>query len=82
MDIICLAFNAYYVVLFARILLSWTTMFWSPPSSLSPAISVIYGLTEPLLSFFRRFIPPIGGIDFSPIVIFILLQLLASQIGC
>jgi YggT family protein len=72
-EIVCIALSVYYVVLIARIILSWTTQFWSPPSSLSPAIRVIYDLTEPILSFFRRFIPPVGGLDLSPIFIFIIL---------
>jgi YggT family protein len=82
MAIICAALFAYYLVLLARIILSWTTMFWSPPASLSPAIRVIYDLTEPLMGWFRRFIPPLGGFDLSPIFIFIILRLVQAQIGC
>ena len=57
-------------------------MFWSPPSSLTPLVRVIYDLTEPIMGFFRRFIPPIGGFDLSPIVIFILLSFVRSGLGC
>ena len=82
MEIVCIALSVYYVVLIARIILSWTTQFWSPPSSLSPAIRVIYDLTEPILSFFRRFVPPIGGLDLSPIFIFIILSILRANLQC
>jgi YggT family protein len=58
------------------------TQFWSPPSSLSPAIRVVYDLTEPIMGFFRRYIPPVGGLDLSPIVIFIILSVVRGQIGC
>lgn len=77
-------FTVYTVIMFVRILLSWLTMFWSPPHALSPAIRVIYDLTEPVLKLFRRYIPPIGMLDISPIVIFILLQVLrgATGAGC
>jgi YggT family protein len=36
---------------------------------------VIYALAEPFLRPFRRLIPPIGGVDLSPIVLLLLLQL-------
>jgi YggT family protein len=78
--LVCDALTAYWVILLIRIILSWTTMFWSPPSSLTPAIKVVYDLTEPVMAFFRRFIPPIGGLDLSPIFIFIILQLIRSAI--
>ena len=81
MNLSCLLYYAvtvYTVIMFLRILLSWLTMFWSPPHSLSPAIRVLYDLTEPVLKLFRRYIPPIGMIDISPIVIFILLSVLRS----
>jgi len=79
-EILCLAIYVYWVVLFARILLSWLTMVWSPPPALDPVVRVIYDLTEPVMSLFRRYIPPIGGFDLSPIFIFIILQLISSAI--
>lgn len=82
MDLICAALFAYYLVLIARIILSWTTMFWSPPSFLTPVIRVVYDLTEPVMGLFRRYIPPLGGLDLSPIFIFIILSLIQNAIGC
>jgi len=80
MEIICYALGVYVVILVIRIILSWTTMFWSPPSSLTPVIRVIYDLTEPVMGMFRKLIPPIGGLDLSPILIFIIIQLIRDQI--
>lgn len=74
--------SLYTLVLFVRIILSWVTMAWSPPASLSPLIRVIYDITEPVLGFFRRFIPPIGGLDLSPIVVFLLLGVVQRQLPC
>ncbi len=81
-EILCVALNVFYLILIARIILSWVTMFWSPPSKLSPAIRVLYDLTEPIMGFFRRYIPPVGGLDISPIFIFIILSVVRRQIGC
>jgi YggT family protein len=82
MEIICAAISAYFVILFIRIILSWTTMFWTPPSWASPAVKVVFDLTEPILRIFRRYIPPIGGLDLSVLVVFLLLRFLAGGLGC
>lgn len=86
MDPYCLisaAISAYTIILFIRIILSWTTMFgWSPPPSLSPIIRVIIDLTEPLMALFRRFIPPLGGFDLSPIFIFLILGAIGRAFPC
>lgn len=76
------ALGVYTIILFVRIILSWTTQFWSPPPSLTPLIRVVYELTEPIMSFFRRFIPPIGGLDISPIVIFLIIGVIRGQFPC
>ncbi len=81
-DLLCIALDVYTFILFARIILSWVTMFWSPPPGLSPAIRVVYDLTEPIMGFFRRYIPPIGGMDLSPILIFVILAVVRGQLGC
>jgi YggT family protein len=49
-------------------IMSWVNPF-------SPYASVFHALTQPLVGPFRRFIPPIGGIDLSPMAVFILMQL-------
>lgn len=80
MEIICYALTAYTIILVVRIILSWTTMFWSPPSALTPAIRIVYDLTEPVMGLFRRVIPPVGGLDLSPIFIFIIISLIQRQV--
>lgn len=81
-EILCIALQLYTLILFARIILSWVTMFWSPPPGLSPVIRFVYDLTEPIMGFFRRYIPAVGGLDLSPIFIFIILSIVGRQIGC
>lgn len=80
MVLVCFVISAYYFVLLARIILSWATMAWSPPPSVAPAVRVIYDLTEPVLGLFRRYIPPLGGLDLSPLFVFIILQVISAQI--
>lgn len=81
MSFLVLALYIYSYVLFARIILGWVTMFWTPPSALTPVIRVVYDLTEPVMGFFRRIIPPVGGFDFSPIIIFIIIRILMQTLG-
>jgi YggT family protein len=38
----------------------------------------VYDLTEPVMGLFRRYIPPIGGLDLSPIFIFIGIEVIRS----
>ncbi len=59
----------YKLVLIARIVLSWI-----PHNPHNPAITILYKITEPILEPVRRVIPSIGGIDISPIIVFIALS--------
>jgi len=54
-----------------RVLLSWIH-----PDPYHPAMSVLARLTEPLLLPARRKLPPIGGIDLSPLAVLIVLTLI------
>jgi len=80
--LICTALWVYTLVLFARIILSWVAMAWTPPPSLQPAVKVVYDLTEPVLGFVRRYIPPMGGLDLSPLVVFLVISLVRGSLAC
>lgn len=41
---------------------------------------MLVDLTEPILAPIRRIIPPMGGVDFSPTIVFILLFLLSRAL--
>jgi YggT family protein len=77
-DLLCNLIGAYFIVLFARIILSWFPL--QPGTAIASIASVIYQLTEPVLGPVRRLIPSIGMIDISPIVVFFGLQILRSII--
>lgn len=60
--------------IFARVILSWLRV---PPRGF--LFVIIIESTEPILGFFRRFIPPLGGIvDLSPLFAFLALDLIRS----
>jgi len=69
--------NIYLLLIFVRILLTWfTTVEW-----MNQLTSVLSPITDPYLNVFRSFIPPIGGLDLSPIVAIIVLRFVAQILG-
>lgn len=70
-------FQIYFVLLIIRILLSWfpNVNWYDPP------FSIVSQLTDPYLNIFRSFIPPLGGIDLSPILAILLLQFVSGFFG-
>jgi YggT family protein len=63
--------NLYSVILFVSVILSWTGLPYD-----HPVMKVSRALTEPLLAPIRRVLPTIGGFDFSPMVLIVLIGLL------
>lgn len=46
---------------------------WIAPGSYHPALALLSQITEPLLAPARRLLPSLGGLDFSPILVILLL---------
>jgi YggT family protein len=68
--------NLYLVLIILRVLLSWfPTVDW-----LNPPFSILSQLTDPYLNLFRSIIPPLGGMDFSPMLATFLLWFVAGQL--
>jgi YggT family protein len=80
LELICSLISVYYIVLFARIILSWFPL--QPGTALASVASIVYQLTEPVMGPVRRLIPSIGMIDISPIVVFFGLRILQGALGC
>ena len=82
MIFVCLALQLYGWILFARIILSWVQSMgsWTPPPALQPILGFVYDITDPVMSFVRRFIPPLGPIDISPLFIFLGLTIITGAL--
>ena len=61
----------YFVIIVVHVLVQWLN-----PGAYSPIITMLRQLSEPLLRRARRLLPPISGLDFSPLVTLIAMQLL------
>ena len=66
--LVVLSINLFVYAIFIRIILSWLSQ-----GAYNPATAIITTLTEPVLRPFRRIIPPLGGLDISPVFAVILL---------
>ena len=71
LGVIGLLVNIYFFALLAMIILSWVA-----PGSNHPAIYLLFQITEPVMAPFRKALPPMGGMDFSPILVFILINVI------
>jgi YggT family protein len=80
--IFCWALTIYWLILLAKILMSWI-----PPSS-SGSLRTVQGLlddlTEPVLRPVRGLLPPVRmgmmALDLSPILVFVVIAILRSTI--
>jgi YggT family protein len=81
-------FTVYFILIIARIILSWVQQFRPLPynMALRAGIGFIEERVDPYLNVFRRFIPPLrvggAGLDLSPILaIFVLLIVQSLVVG-
>ncbi|MBW4578888.1 MAG: YggT family protein [Tildeniella nuda ZEHNDER 1965/U140] len=75
-DVVQKFIGIYTALLFIRILLSWfPNINW-----FDPPFSILSQLTDPYLNIFRSIIPPLGGLDFSPLLALLLLQVVQSAV--
>jgi len=64
-----LLYDIYFYSILITVILSWFA-----PRGYNPAVALLFALTEPLLRLFRRILPPMGGVDLSPLLALIALQ--------
>jgi len=67
--------DVYTVIVFIAVVASWFQL-----SPANPVARVTRNLTEPVLAPIRKLIPPVGGLDFSPLVLLILLRFVRGML--
>ena len=76
-QVISQTLEIYSFLLIIRVLLSWF-----PNLDFSnPIIANLTAITDPYLNLFRGIIPPIGGLDISPILAFVLLNVIQGAVA-
>ena len=68
-------FDAYIIIIFARVVISWVNA-----DPYNPIVRFLTQATEPLLYRIRRFLPPLGGLDLSPMVLILAIIFLQTLI--
>jgi YggT family protein len=71
--------DIYSLVIIGRIIMSWFPI--SRGSPMESVYSALYTVTEPVLGPVRRALPPLGGLDLSPIVVIFGIRLLIVAIS-
>ena len=69
-DLVDFALLLYIVLVLVRVVLSFVGA-----DSYHPVVPLVMQLTEPVLKPFRRLIPNVGGLDFSPMVLLLAITL-------
>ena len=70
-ELVALLLNVFLFAILIQVILSWIN-----PGGYNPAANLIHGLTEPLLRPARNLIPPVSGLDLSPMLVMVALVLL------
>lgn len=76
MNLISQLITLFVFAIFARSILSFFPIRYDSP--LAPVVRILHQVTEPVLAPVRRVLPPMGGLDLSPLVVIIGLQILAG----
>ena len=64
-----LTLQIYFWAIIGVIILSWVA-----PGNSHPGAKLLFQLTEPVMAPFRRILPNLGGLDLSPIIVFLLIN--------
>ena len=67
--LLSLFLEIYTWILIAKVLMSWFN-----PNPYNPLVQFVLRLTEPVLAPIRRVLPSMGGLDLSPLVVFVVLM--------
>ena len=73
--IVIFMIQIYSMLIFVRVLMSWF-----PVDERNTIVETLYTITDPYLNIFRSIIPPLGGMDFSPIIALIVLRALSQAL--
>lgn len=77
--VLLIIIKIYYYAILASIIMSFVMMF-SGSTNPHPLLLLVWQLTEPVMAPVRKMIPSMGGLDFSPIFIFIAIQIIQNFI--
>jgi YggT family protein len=69
MRLVATLIDLYSIVVLAAVVMSWVQA-----DRRHPLVQWVYSVTEPVLAPIRRVLPPLGGLDLSPMVLLVVLR--------
>ena len=75
MRLIAMLLDGYSLVVLAAVIMSWVRV-----DGRHPLGRLVHDLTEPALGPIRRVLPAVGGLDFSPMVLLLILRTLRDLV--
>jgi YggT family protein len=83
LEVIIYLLWAYWYVVIAAVILSWLIAF-NVVNTRNPIVAMIadflYRVTEPVFRPIRAFMPNLGGIDFSPLIVLLIIYIIERSI--
>jgi len=76
LELLALLINIYFFAVLANVILSWVA-----PGTRSPAAYLVYQILEPVMAPVRKVVPPLGGLDFSPLVVILLISVMQDLLN-
>lgn len=75
-DLIMHVSNVFFYAILVQVILTWIK-----PQGGNPVLEIVYRLALPVLKPFQRIIPPIGGLDLSPLPAMLLLKAVSFYVA-
>ncbi|MDR5695610.1 MAG: YggT family protein [Armatimonadota bacterium] len=75
-DFVNFVFRVLFLLILLRVIMSWIPGL--NPSH--PVVSAVFRVTSPILDPIRRVLPPVAGLDLSPLVALLLLELVRNAL--
>ena len=67
-------------------IISWSIVIralssWFPNARNNPLMQILYSITNPILQPIQKYLPNFGGMDFSPLIAVLIMQILISVLS-
>ena len=82
-DLIDLAYNIFIIIVILQVAMSWLIAFDVVNAGNQQAenlIALLARVTDPLYKPLRKYVPPIGGIDITPLIVILIASFIRSAL--
>lgn len=82
-QLLALVFNIASFIIIAQVLIHWLVNFGVLNTKNEQAknlVELLHKITNPIFSKVRKYVPPIGGLDLTPLIILVGLMILESLV--